>query len=70
MDELHMISYPPIARSNWVFKMSGVGGRFMVVADHLLDPKKFFIKYFSNVDEAATYLDYVIYKEENNGNKY
>jgi len=66
----YLLSYPPVARNNYIFKMSALGGRFLVVADHLLEPGKFFIRYFSDVDTAAEYLDFIIEKERRNGNKY
>ena len=60
----YMLSYPMVARENYIFKMSAINGRFLVVADHILDPRKFIIKYFTDVDKAADYLDYIIEKEK------
>lgn len=58
-----LLSYPMVVRANYVIKMSAIGGSFLVVADHLQDPKKFFIKHFIDVDDAAAYLDFMIEKD-------
>ena len=58
-----MMSYPTVVRANYVIKMSSLNGGFLVVADHLQDPKKFFLKHFTDVDDAAAYLDFMIEKD-------
>lgn len=58
-----LLSYPPILQSNYIIKMSMLVGGFLVVADHVKDPTKFFVKHFLNVDDAAAYLDFMIEKD-------
>lgn len=58
-----MLSYPTVVKGNYAIKLSTWNGSFIAVADHLKDPTKFFIKHFTDVDDGAAYLDFIIEKD-------
>jgi len=64
-----MLSYPIVIKGNYAIKLSVWNGSVLAVADHLKDPKKFEVKHFTDIEDGAAYLDFIIEKDlrENGG---
>ena len=46
-----------------VFKNMSV----VIIANHVLDIDKFFVKHFSNLEYAADFIEFIIIKDEQDG---
>jgi hypothetical protein len=67
-DKKNLVTYPWLRRGNYqlkisVFKNMGV----LIVANHMMDVDKFFIKYFDNLNQAADFIEFTITKDYLNG---
>ena len=63
-----LVSYPFIRRGNYQMKISIFKNMSVViVAHHVLDLDKFFVKHFGNLEEAADFIEYTILKDEQDG---
>lgn len=59
-----LVSYPFLRRGNYQLKISVYKkNHVLVVARHILHEEKFIIKHFSNLEEAAIYIEYIIEKD-------
>jgi hypothetical protein len=67
-DTKDLVAYPFIRRGNYQLKISVFKNMSVViVANHMLDIDKFFVKHFGNLEEAANFIEYIIIKDEYNG---
>ena len=63
-----LITYPFIRRGNYQMKISVFKNMSVViVANHVMDLDKFFVKHFGNLEEAADFIEYTILKDEQDG---
>ena len=63
-----LVSYPFIRRGNYQLKISVFKNMSVViVANHVLDIDKFFVKHFGNLEEAADFIEFTIIKDQQNG---
>jgi hypothetical protein len=63
-----LITYPFIRRGNYQLKISVLKNMSVViVANHMMDLDKFFVKHFGNLEEAANFIEFTIIKDEQDG---
>jgi hypothetical protein len=63
-----LITYPFIRRGNYQMKISVFKNMSVViVANHVMDLDKFFVKHFGNLEEAAEFIEFTIIKDEQDG---
>jgi hypothetical protein len=63
-----LVSYPFLRRGNYQLKISVFKNMSVViVANHVLDLDKFFVKHFGNLEEAADFIEFTIIKDEQDG---
>lgn len=63
-----LVTYPFMRRGNYQLKISVFKNMSVViVANHMLDVDKFFVKHFGNLEEAANFIEFIIIKDEYNG---
>lgn len=63
-----LVSYPFLRRGNYQLKISVLKHMsVVVVGNHMMDVDKFFVKHFSNLEEAANFIEFIILKDEHNG---
>ena len=61
-------SYPFLRRGNYQLKVSVLKHMsVVVVGNHLQDIDKFFVKHFSNLEEAANFIEFLLLKDEQDG---
>ena len=61
-------SYPFLRRGNYQLKISVLKRMsVVVVGNHLQDIDKFFVKHFSNLEEAANFIEFILLKDEQDG---
>lgn len=59
-----LVSYPFLRRGNYQFKVSIYKDKSVViVANHLMNVDKFFVKSFTNLEHAAIYIEYIIQRD-------
>lgn len=59
-----LVSYPFLRRGNYQFKVSVYKkNHVVVVANHLMNVDKFFVKDFTSLEEAAVYIEYIIQRD-------
>lgn len=62
MDKLK--SFPAVRRGNYQLKVSIFkNNSVLIVANHLVDETKFFVKHFNNEVDAVIYMEYIIEKD-------
>jgi hypothetical protein len=63
-----LVSYPFIRRGNYQMKISIFKNMSVViVAHHVLDLDKFFVKHIGNLEQAADFIEFTILKDEQDG---
>ena len=63
-----LVSYPFLRRGNYQLKISVLKHMsVVVVGNHMMDVDKFFVKHFSNLEEAANFIEFIIIKDEHDG---
>jgi hypothetical protein len=63
-----LVTYPFIRRGNYQMKISVFKNMSVVIiANHVLDIDKFFVKHFSNLEYAADFIEFIIIKDEQDG---
>ena len=63
-----LVAYPFLRRGNWQLKISTLKNMsVLIVGNHLLDVDKFFVRNFSNLDEAALFIEMIIIKDDHDG---
>ena len=63
-----LVSYPFIRRGNYQLKISVFKNMSVViVANHMMDVDKFFVKHFDNLEQAADFIEFTIIKDEQDG---
>ena len=63
-----LVSYPFLRRGNYQLKISVLKHMsVVVVGNHMRRVDKFFVKYFSNLEEAANFIEFIILKDEQDG---
>ena len=63
-----LVSYPFLRRGNYQLKISVLKHMSVViVGNHMMDVDKFFVKHFSNLEEAANFIEFIIIKDEYDG---
>jgi hypothetical protein len=63
-----LVSYPFLRRGNYQLKISVLKNMSVViVAHHVLDLDKFFVKHFSSLEQAADFIEFTIIKDEQDG---
>ena len=61
-------TYPFLRRGNYQLKISVLKHMsVVVVGNHLQDIDKFFVKHFSNLEEAANFIEFTLLKDEQDG---
>jgi len=61
-------TYPFLRRGNYQLKVSVLKKMSVVViGNHLQDIDKFFVKHFSNLEEAANFIEFTLLKDEQDG---
>ena len=61
-------SYPFLRKGNYQLKVSVLKKMsVVVVGNHLQDVDKFFVKHFSNLEEAANFIEFLLLKDEQDG---
>jgi hypothetical protein len=54
----HMISFVPVRRGEWIFKISVWKTKtVLVVAQHEIDLHKIYVEYFQNQNDAADFIE-------------
>ena len=63
-----LVSYPFMRRGNYQLKISVLKHMSaLVVGNHLQDVDKFFVKHFSNLEEAANFIEFTLLRDEQDG---
>ena len=63
-----LVTYPFLRKGNYQLKVSVLKKMsVVVVGNHLQDVDKFFVKHFSNLEEAANFIEFTIIKDEYGG---
>ena len=63
-----LVSYPFLRRGNYQLKISVLKHMsVIIVGNHMMDVDKFFVKHFSNLEEAANFIEFIILKDEYGG---
>ena len=63
-----LVSYPFMRRGNYQLKISVLKHMsVLVVGNHLQDVDKFFVKHFSNLEEAANFIEFTLLRDEQDG---
>lgn len=63
-----LVSYPFMRRGNYQLKISVFKHMSVViVANHVLDIDKFFVKHFDNLNDAADFIEFTIIKDYQDG---
>lgn len=63
-----LVSYPFMRRGNYQLKVSVLKRMsVLVVGNHLQDDDKFFVRHFSNLEEAANFIEFTLLKDEQDG---
>lgn len=59
-----LTSYPFLRRGNYQFKISILKeNNVLVVANHMMNVDKFFVKHFTSLEEASVYIEMIIEKD-------
>jgi len=67
-DLINLVTYPFLRRGNYQLKVSVLKKMsVVVVGNHLQDVDKFFVKHFSNLEEAANFIEFILLKDEQDG---
>lgn len=56
-------TFPTLRRGNYLLKISAIGSAFLIVARHLLDDNKFYIRYFDEPIEADDFIETLIERD-------
>lgn len=57
-------SFPAVRRGNYQLKVSILDNKsVLIVGNHLIDDKKFFIQHFDNEVDAVQYMEYIIERD-------
>ena len=63
-----LVTYPFLRKGNYQLKVSVLKKMsVVVVGNHLQDVDKFFVKHFSNLEEAANFIEFLLLKDEQDG---
>ena len=63
-----LVSYPFLRRGNYQLKISVLKHMSVViVGNHMRHIDKFFVKHFSNLEEAADFIEFIILKDKQDG---
>jgi hypothetical protein len=63
-----LVSYPFLRRGNYQLKISVLKHMsVVVVGNHMRAVDKFFVKHFSDLEEAANFIEFIILKDEQDG---
>ena len=63
-----LVTYPFIRRGNYQLKISILKNMsVLIVAHHVLDLDKFFVKHFTNLEVAADFIEFTLLKDEQDG---
>jgi hypothetical protein len=61
----NLISYVAIRRGNWIMKISVFKHKtVLIIAQHYFESEKFELRYFSDQEEAANFIDFLVSNEE------
>lgn len=67
-DKKDLVTYPWLRRGNYQLKISVFKNMSVViVANHMMDLDKFFVKHFDNLEDAANFIEFTITKDYLNG---
>lgn len=59
-----LTSYPFLRRGNYQFKISILKeNNVLVIANHMMNVDKFFVKHFKSLEEASMYIEMIIEKD-------
>lgn len=56
-------SFPTLRRGNYLLKISAMGASFLIVANHLLDDQKFYIRHFAEPVAADDFIEHLIERD-------
>jgi hypothetical protein len=60
-----LVSYPFMRRGNWQLKVSVLKNmHVLVVGNNVFDVEKFFVKSFTNLENAAIFIEMIIIKDD------
>jgi hypothetical protein len=56
-------TFPTLRRGNYLLKISAIGSQFLIVASHLLDDQKFYIRHFAEPIPADDFIEHLIERD-------
>lgn len=56
-------TFPTLRRGNYLLKISAIGSQFLIVASHLVDDTKFYVRHFSEPIKADEFIETLIERD-------